>query len=251
MPQPTDQPHLKYLLLQIRDPDDPIRKNEIRCFAQTLGCDHDDILIHDLIREEPQREQFHAVDAVLIGGSGKYSVVEGGPWLPAALEAFEFLYTDSIPTFASCWGFQAFARALGGRVVTDLNRAELGSLHVTLTDAGKVDPIFGKLSPRFFCQLGHQDIVDELPENAILLASSERVENQAFTFADKPIYATQFHPEMTREDLLKRMAAYPEYLTKITGLTVEEFKSTCQETHEASSLMRHFSDLVRNQKLAG
>ena len=241
---------MKYLLLQIRDPDDPIREHEIRCFAQTLACDRDRILIHDLIRKEPEREQFHEVDAVLIGGSGKYSVVEGGPWLPAALHAFEFLYTDSIPTFASCWGFQAFARALGGKVVTDLRRAELGSLHVTLTEAGKSDPLFGKLPAKFYCQLGHQDIVDELPENAVLLASSERVENQAFTFADKPIYATQFHPEMTRSDLFARMAAYPEYLTKITGLTVEEFQAICQETPEASSLMQHFSNMVRDYKAA-
>lgn len=240
---------MKYLLLQIRDPDDPIRDHEIRCFARALACDRDQILIHDLIRKEPRREQFHEVDAVLIGGSGKYSVAEGGPWLPAALDAFEYLYTDSIPTFASCWGFQAFARALGGRVVTDLTRAELGSLYVTLTDAGKVDPIFGKLPTRFYCQLGHQDIVDELPENAILLASSERVENQAFTFAGKPIYATQFHPEMARDDLLTRMAAYPEYLTKITGMTVEEFQATCQETPESSSLMQHFSNMVRNHNL--
>lgn len=242
---------MKYLLLQIRDPDDPIREHEIRCFAQALTCDRDRILIHDLIRKVPKREQFHEVDAVLIGGSGKYSVVEGGPWLPAALDAFEFLYTNSIPTFASCWGFQAFARALGGKVVTDLRRAELGSLHVTLTEAGESDPLFGKLPAKFYCQLGHQDIVDELPENAVLLASSERVENQAFTFADKPIYATQFHPEMTRNDLHARLAAYPEYLTKITGLTVEEFQATCQETPEASSLMQHFSNMVRDYKAAG
>lgn len=238
----------QFLLLQIRDPDDPIRAHEVRCFANALECSEADILVHDLIHEAPNHAQFQQVDAVLIGGSGKYSVASGGPWLPAALEAFQFLYQEAIPTFASCWGFQAFARALGGRVVTDLGRAELGTLALTLTEEGMSDPLFRELGSPFWGQLGHQDIVDELPASAILLASSERVENEAFTFADKPIYATQFHPEMTRTDLLRRMEVYPEYLTKITGMTVEEFRIHCHDSPQTTHLLGRFAQMVANNQ---
>lgn len=247
MNDPSEQ-RLQFLLLQIRDPDDPIREHEIRCFANALECPETDILVHDLIHEAPNTTQFREVDAVLIGGSGKYSVASGGPWLPAALEAFQFLYDETIPTFASCWGFQAFARALGGRVVTDLKRAELGTLSLTLTQEGMSDPLFRELGSPFWGQLGHQDIVDELPDTAIRLASSERVENEAFTFANKPIYATQFHPEMTREDLLRRMEVYPEYLTKITGMSVEEFRVHCHATPQTTHLLRRFAQMVAEQR---
>ena len=37
--------------------------------------------------------------------------------------------------------------------------------------------------------------MDSLPDDAVLLCSSARVANQAYTFKNKTIYATQFHPE--------------------------------------------------------
>ena len=234
----------KYLLLQVRDDDDPMCQHEIDCFARGLGCDASDILVHPLIQQEPNRDQLQQVAAVLIGGSGKYSVSTGGPWLPAALDAFEFLYEASIPTFASCWGFQAFARALGGRVVTDLNRAELGTLPMTLTEAGLDDPVFGPLGSPFYGQLGHQDIVEQLPDGAVLLASSDKVSNEAYTFPGKPVYATQFHPELTKADLITRMQAYPVYLQKITGMTLTQFREYCRETPESSQLLDRFANLV-------
>ncbi len=243
----TAPAQLKYLLLQVRNPHDPMRRHEIECFARELGCPTEHILVQDLIGQEIDRNRFAAVDAVLIGGSGDYSVATGGPWLPAALDAFEYLYDTCKPTFASCWGFQAFARAMGGRVVTDLGRAELGTLPLRLTEAGMRDPLFAPLGSPFLAPLGHQDIVDQLPADAILLASSERVENEAFTFPAKPIYATQFHPELTKADLLLRMQAYPEYLQKITGLTFSEFQSQCQETPVASTLLRRFAALLANE----
>ena len=61
---------------------------------------------------------------MLIGGSGAYSATGEGKWLDRTLDLLRDLVEASQPTFASCWGFQAMARALGGHVVTDLQRAE-------------------------------------------------------------------------------------------------------------------------------
>lgn len=183
-------------------------------------------------------------DMVLIGGSGDYSVAEGGPWLEPALDVMRELADFSIPTFASCWGFQAIAKAYGGDVVTDLSRAELGTLMVRLTDEGKRDPLFGELPTEFPAPLGHQDIVDSLPENAILLASTDRVAHQAFRLKGKPIYGTQFHPELRLNALLERVTAYPEYVEKIRGLSIDEFSKLCVETYEVQSLLRRFVAMV-------
>ena len=125
-----------FLLLQVRNCDDPMRQQEVDCFARAFQCDPCQILVHDLLAGAPTLSQLDAVDMVVLGGSGDYSVAEGGDWLPPVLEAMRELFDLSKPTFASCWGFQALAKALGGEVVTDLRRAELGTVEVFLTDQG-------------------------------------------------------------------------------------------------------------------
>ena len=231
---------LRYLLMQVRKTDDPMRAQEIDCFARALRCSKEQIDVFDVLQGVPTRHQLDGVDLVLLGGSGDYSVAAGGDWLAAALEAMRELDERCKPTFASCWGFQAMARALGGQVVTDLTRAELGTERLHLTPAGRADPIFGSLPSSFVAPMGHQDIVDSLPGNAELLASTDLVTNQAFRIRGKPIYCTQFHPELTRAALLERVIAYPEYVQKIAGVPYEQFATGCVEVPEAGQLLPRF-----------
>jgi GMP synthase (glutamine-hydrolysing) len=235
---------LQYLLLQVRNEDDPMRNQEVRVFARALHCSIDQIQVLDLLDGAPTVEQLHAVDVVLLGGSGDYSVVEGGAWFQPAAAAMYELFVLEKPTFASCWGFQAMARALDGRVISDPSRAELGTCELFLTTAGQQDPVFGALPERFQAQVGHQDIVVELPSDAVLLASSDRVTNQAFRLEDKPIYCTQFHPELNRKGLIERLYAYPNYVEKIAGVPFEEFLATTAETPETEQLLPRFVEYV-------
>jgi len=129
---------------------------------------------------------------------------------------------------------------MGGSVVTDPARAEVGTHEIHLTPAGAADPIFCHLGRTFPAQLGHNDTVDRLPEGAILLASSERVENQAFRFAGKPIYCTQFHPELNRELLLDRLRTYPTYIESIVGIPFSEFVTSLTESLETQELLPRF-----------
>jgi len=129
---------------------------------------------------------------------------------------------------------------LGGEVVTDKSRSELGSIEVFLTEAGRSDPLFAPLGERFLAPMGHQDCVTRLPPQARLLASSEKVENQAFCIPGKPIYCTQFHPELDRTALLQRVRAYPRYVHEISGKSIEEFAETCQPTPETDQLLARF-----------
>ena len=214
--------------------------HEVRCFAESLGCATDDIEVCDFVHAPPDASHWKAADAVLFGGSGDYSVVEGGPWLPHVLESMRRLVDEGKPTFASCWGFQAMALALGGTVVTDLSRAELGTTDLWLTEAGLADPIFAPLGERFLGQSGHQDIVDSLPPGAVGLVSSDRVANQAFRIEGAPIYGTQFHPELTRETILDRLRTYPTYVENIARMPFAEFEATCQDSPGTQDILRRF-----------
>jgi GMP synthase (glutamine-hydrolysing) len=264
---------LRYLLLQTRKPDDPIRVQEVDCFARALGCGPAAIDAFDLLAAAPTIQRLRWADVILLGGSGHYSAADipaprfvdekriappeeqsgigqgGGyqsrqEWLDATMDTLRDIHHRGIPTFASCWGFQAMARALGGRCIHDLPRAELGTIELHLTAAGQTDPVFGGLPATFLAQAGHEDHVVELPKGAILLASSSRVPEQAYYFPGKPIYCTQFHPELDRGNLLERVRAYPEYVERIAGASYEEFLSRCRESPEANSLLRKFVAMV-------
>ena len=92
----------------------------------------------------------------------------------------------------------------------------------------------------FAAQAGHEDRVVELPPDAVLLASSPRVAEQAFRFAGRPIYCTQFHPELDRAAMLERLVAYPEYVARIARVPYDDFIQNLRETPEANSLLRRF-----------
>jgi GMP synthase (glutamine-hydrolysing) len=234
---------MRFLLLQVRNQDDPMRLHEVEVFARSIGCSTEAITVLDCLSEPITPERFHGYTMALIGGSGNYSACGHEPWLLRTLDGLRMIYERHLRLFASCWGFQALARALGGKVVNDRQRAEVGTHHLYLTEAGKRDPLFGYLPIPFSAQMGHEDHVVELPPGAVRLASSKSVENQAYTFADRPIYATQFHPELHAADLFLRIRQYPDYLMLITGLTFERFEQQIHDTPECAQLIRRLIKL--------
>ncbi len=231
---------LRYLLLQTRNPGDLMAAQEIRCFARALDCEPSAIEVFDLLRAAPAIDRLRRVNMLLLGGSGHYSAASESKWLDRALDCLREIHQIAKPTFASCWGFQAMARAMGGKCVNDLPNAELGTIELQLTDAGRADPIFSGLPAAFVAQAGHEDHVVQLPPDAELLASSSRVTEQAFRFIGRPIYCTQFHPELDRSSMLERAMAYPEYVTRIANIAFDEFVHSVRESPEANTLLRRF-----------
>lgn len=221
-----------------------MRDQEVGCFAQALDCPAERIERIDLLCSPPSKADLDRADVILLGGSGDYSAADEGPWFDQILDSLRRLTDLAKPTFASCWGFQAFARALGGRCIHDPAHAELGNVELELTAAGQSDPLFGQLPSRFLGHAGHEDHVVNLPPNAVLLASTAAVRNQAFRIADLPIYCTQFHPELDRTAFLQRIEAYPRYVEQIAGIPYEEFAASCRETPEANRLLRRFVEIV-------
>src|SRR3954453_2069668 len=189
---------LRFLLLQTRNLGDPMGPQEVRCFARALGCEESAIEVFDFLNASPSVEKLQQADMLLLGGSGHYSAAGETEWLERALDCLREIHRIATPTFASCWGFQAMARAMGGRCVNDLPNAELGTIDLELTEEGRVDPFFKFLPRKFAAQAGHEDHVVALPRDAVLLASSATIKEQAFRFENRPIYSTYFHPELAR-----------------------------------------------------
>jgi len=231
---------LRFLLLQVRNPDDPMRRHEVESFARVLECSPERISVVDSLTVPLTQAHLDAADVMLLGGAGHYSAADEGDWLERALDSLRLVHDAGQPTFASCWGFQAMARAMGGRVIHDVQGAEVGTHRLYLTEAGRDDPLFSPLGDSFLGQMGHEDRVAELPPGTTLLAYSDKVAYQAYRFDDAPIYCTQFHPELNDNDLLIRVKAYPEYIERIAGVPPERFPEMLDDSTPSEGILKRF-----------
>lgn len=211
-------PMPRFLLLQVRNPGDVVREEEREAFAQKLGLPLEHVQTHDLLQGPPSWVLVRRFDGLLVGGSGEYNLSDGRlPHQEATLDFLREVVARGVPMFASCFGFQMLVVALGGTVVRDEANAEVGTYILFLTEAGKQDELFRRLPTQFDAQLGHKDRADRWPQGIPVLAFSERSAYQALRIPGKPIWATQFHPELDRESHLKRFRRYEALYRRAFG----------------------------------
>ena len=231
---------LRILLIQARDTED-IRLQEQECFREHCRVRPDQIEAVKVQSEPLDADRLNHADVVMIGGAGEYSATRSYPWTPALLDLIRRIADRGMPAFGSCWGHQIIARALGGRVAHDSDLAEIGCGPMTLTEAGRQDPVFGQLSPEFLANMGHHDRVTALPPGAVELAVSETQGNQAFRMGDLPIYGTQFHSELNarrmRERFDKYRGNYPELADEET---FQALQATLVDATETDRLLHDF-----------
>jgi len=182
--------------------------HERACFARRSDVDVSAMDVHAMPEGVPSRMKLAGYDAIFFGGSGAYSVFDDVSWIHDSRALLLEACGLGVPTWASCFGFQALALALGGRVVHDVSRMETGATSMKLTQAGKEDPLFKSLPERFWVQQGHHDHVTDLPESVPLLATGDVVTAQAFRVPGTNVWASQFHPELTAEDVAMRLRFY-------------------------------------------
>ena len=113
------------------------------------------------------------------------------------------------PVLGACYGIGTLGLHQGG--VVDQTYAEVvGAVPITLTAAGRDDPLLAGLSPQFNAFVGHKEACSVLPPGATLLGSSPSCPVQIFRVG-RNMYATQFHPELDLPGLLTRLAVYDRH----------------------------------------
>ena len=236
----------KLLLLQARRPTDPARHEERVSFARRFGLPLEAIATHDLLQGPPSLEQVQQVDATLMGGAGEFDVSKRNlPHFEATQQRLREIVDMGLPMFASCFGFQLLVQALGGRIIPDPENAEVGAFELHLTPEAQQDELFRVLPPVFMAQLGHKERAEFLPPGVVNLAYSDRVAYEAFRVPGKPIWATQFHPELTHEENLIRFQRYLDIYAKL--FTEEEIQQTLasfRPSPETEKLLPRFLELI-------
>jgi len=233
------------LLLQFRT--DESREHEQRMIMQFGHFTVENMEIINVLDADtklPDPEDLDKYNGVITGASGQFNVTD---WSNEVRERVGQIYPflkeivrRDFPTLAICFGHQLLAELFGGKVFTDKEQGEVGTLPVSLTNDGQSSQIFKGIKNPFYVVLGHKDSVIKLPRGAKLLAYSERCKVQAYQLG-KNIFATQFHPELDLDGLMWRLMMYPEYLQ---GKTEEEVRTQYHEIPYAKKVIANFHELI-------
>jgi GMP synthase-like glutamine amidotransferase len=125
---------------------------------------------------------------VLGGPMGAYDD-EVAPWLPSVRQLMRSAIDDGVPTLGICLGAQLLAVAAGGRVEVGMNGPEIGLGEIEVATGDELL----SAGPMPVVQW-HYDAVTELPDTAVVLASSAAYPVQAFRVGEVA-WGLQFHPE--------------------------------------------------------
>jgi GMP synthase (glutamine-hydrolysing) len=201
-----------FLLLAVRA-EDAAADNEYASFLALSG-----LAEGELRRVRLERRPLGPVDVrdwsgiMLGGGPFNYTDPEDGKsTVQRRVEAdlsglLDAVVAADVPFLGACYGIGALGRHQGA--VLDRRHAEpVGSVTVTLTAAGRRDPLLSGLPAGFDAFTGHKEAISRLPDHAVLLAESPTCPVQAFRVGSN-VYATQFHPELDVAGLCTRIEVY-------------------------------------------
>ena len=131
---------------------------------------------------------------VVMGGPMSATSDEGFATRSEEVDLLSSALSAQLPVLGICLGAQLLALAAGGQVFAGTAGQEIGWHPITLTQESSSDPLFRGLGPSFEVLHWHGDTFS-LPAEAVLLASSERYESQAFRTGARA-WGLQFHLEV-------------------------------------------------------
>lgn len=135
--------------------------------------------------------------AVILSGGPASVYAEGAP------QPDPSLFETGVPTLGICYGFQAMARTLGGRV--ERGAAEYGRTALSVSGGGA---LLGGLPQRQSVWMSHGDACVAPPPGFLVTARTDEAPVAAMEHPDRALYGVQFHPEVAHTehgmDVLRR-----------------------------------------------
>lgn len=142
-------------------------------------------------------------DVAIIDFAPKGIILSGGPESVTEVDsprAPDCMFTLGVPVLGICYGMQTMAEQLGGKVESSAVH-EFGYASVEIT--GKTH-ILANLADHHKDEkqyidvwMSHGDKVVTLPPEFLLMAATDSAPIAGMYHATKPLYAVQFHPEVT------------------------------------------------------
>jgi GMP synthase (glutamine-hydrolysing) len=162
-------------------------------------------------------------------------VLSGGPasvYEPDAPTVPDYVYHSGLPVLGICYGMQAIAHDLGGKVQPGPER-EYGQARIYRSEDGSA--LFDGLPAELPVWMSHGDRVLEPPPGFHVLASSDNSPIAAMA-NDKGIAAIQFHPEVVHTPQGKQIIN--NFLANLCG---------CRQTWTAANFIDESIATIRTQ----
>ncbi len=207
--------HAPFLLLSIRE--EAAADDEYSAMVRFAGLD--DGGLHTIrLTQQPLGPIDLAEWSGIILGGGPYNVSDAAESKSLTqqrveselLALIERIVEGDFPFLGCCYGVGTLGSVVGATVDRTYPEPVGVVPGITLTPAGRDDPLFVDLPDAFDAYGGHREAASSLPSHVVCLASSAVCPVQAFRVGDN-VYATQFHPELDADGLCTRVDAYKNH----------------------------------------
>ena len=221
-------------------------------FAETLALNNINIRYVDTYKDDINEiDPLEHDYVILLGGVfGVYNQDEY-PVLKDELAFVKKRIDADKPLLGVCLGSQMIAAALGADVYPGKQGFELGWKPLTIHDEGQNSPIrhFDPALTQMF--ISHGDTFD-LPEGAVLLASSDQYPHQAYSYGNN-ILAVQFHPEVDEGLAEEFLILLVSKLTDSTDMDIHTIRAQTTENigNLKAQTSKFLSEWLQNSDTAG
>jgi GMP synthase (glutamine-hydrolysing) len=130
-------------------------------------------------------------EGIILSG-GPSSVYDDGAPIPSK-DVLAYLQSAPVPVLGVCYGMCVLNVAFGGEVSRAAHK-EFGPAELKI---GRVDPLLAIGESTTLVWMSHGDKLTRLAKDFETLATSDNSPYAAIRHREKPIYAVQFHPEVT------------------------------------------------------
>lgn len=162
---------------------------------------------------DPQAIKSFAPQGVILSGGPESVTADDTPRIP------DIVWTLGVPVLGVCYGMQAMALQLGGKVDSSAVH-ELGYAQIGLTDdswlqaalkSADIDnsaPVDNVIHKQLDVWMSHGDQVTALPQGFEVAAQTADCPIAAMQCAERQLYGVQFHPEVTHTQYGQAMIGY-------------------------------------------
>jgi GMP synthase (glutamine-hydrolysing) len=243
---PSDNDHAPFLLLSIRDGEPA--DDEYSAMMRFGGLDETNLHTIRLPQQSLGPIDLAHWSGIILGG-GPYNVSDPPESKSATQQRVESellpligrIVDRDFPFLGCCYGVGTLGSIIGATV--DRTYPEpVAAVTITLTLAGREDPLFADLPDVFDAYGGHKEAASSLPSDVVRLASSASCPVQAFRVRNN-VYATQFHPELDLDGICTRIDAYKHH-GYFAPETAESLKSDARQRHieYPPTILRRFTE---------
>ncbi len=241
-----------FLIIQLR-PEDETADNEFESIKFYGGLTDDEVTRLRAEKIGLADIDLDKIGAIIVGGSPfNVSTADAEKSeIQRTIEAdfnklFDGIVERDFPFLGCCSGSGLLGSYCGANISRKYGEP-VGGVDISLTDAGKQDPLLSGFPDSFRVLCGHKEACDSVPAGSVLLATNSTSPVQMFRLK-RNIYATQFHPEGDARGFIVRIHVYKGY-GYFPPESAQDLIEAVENEHtpEAQLILKRFVDIYRHQ----